>query len=67
MREFLDVVHQAEELPLRIDLHLSSQRETIEPLVVADIAEDRFHRGEAATVTRSTGGCVDAFLHSVGV
>jgi hypothetical protein len=52
MRQLLDVVHQAEELPLRIHLPLSSQREAIQPLVVADVAEHRLHRGEASPVQR---------------
>jgi len=33
MRQLLDVMHQAEELPLAVDLLLSAQREAVEPLV----------------------------------
>lgn len=33
--ELLDVVHQAEELPLAVDLFSTAQREASEPLVVA--------------------------------
>jgi len=50
MRELLDVVDEAEQFPLRIDLLPSAEREPIEPLVVADVAEDGLHGGEALTV-----------------
>ena len=67
MCELLDVVDEAEELPLRLDLLPATERESIEPLVVADVAEDRLHRGEALAVACTTGGRIDSFLHSVGV
>ena len=38
MRQLLDVVYQAVQLPLRIDLSLPSERKAIQLLVVADIA-----------------------------
>ena len=52
MRQLLDVVYQAVELPLRIDLVLPSQGESVKLFVVPDIAEHRFHRGKAPPVFR---------------
>src|SRR5712691_365517 len=67
MRQLLDVVHQTEELPLRIDLGLSSQREAVEPLVVADVAKHRLHSSEALAVARATLGRIDEISHPLGV
>ena len=50
MRQLLNVMDEAEELPLRIDLLLSAQREAIEPLVVPDIRKHRFNRGKTLSV-----------------
>ena len=50
MREFLDVVHHAVELPLRIDFALAPERKAIKTLVVAQVAKHRFHRGDAPAV-----------------
>jgi hypothetical protein len=47
VRQLLDVVHQAVELPLRIDLGLPSQGEAVQFLVRSEVAEHRFHGGEA--------------------
>ena len=63
VREFLDVVHQTIELPLPVDLGSPAQREAIELLVVAQIAEHRLHRREAPAVTRSALGTVNALTH----
>ncbi len=41
VRQLLDVVHHAVELPLRIDFPASAQREAIEPFVVPEVAEHR--------------------------
>ena len=67
MRQLLDVVDQAEELPLRIDFGFSSQGEAIEPLVVSDVAEHRLHRREASAVEHPALWRIDAFFHPVGV
>jgi hypothetical protein len=40
VREFLDVVHEAIQLPLRIDLRAVAQCEAIKALVHAQIRED---------------------------
>jgi hypothetical protein len=47
VRELLDVVHQAEQLPLRIDFLPAAQCEPALPLVVTQVAEHRLHRGKA--------------------
>jgi len=67
MGEFLDVVDQAEELPLRIDLGFPSQGEAIKPFVVSKVAEHRLHRREASAVEHPARGRIDTFLHPVGV
>ena len=48
--QLLDVVHQAVELPLPIYLLASAQREPVQPLVVADVREDRLDHRESATI-----------------
>lgn len=58
-RQFLNVVHQAIELPLAIDLPPPAKREPVQPLVVSDVAEDRFDGGKASPVAGH-----DAFLSS---
>ena len=50
MRQLLNVMDEAEELPLRIDFLLFAQREAIEPLVVPDIRKHRFNRGKTLSV-----------------
>lgn len=67
MGELLDVVHEAEELPLSVDLHSPAQREAIESLVVSQIPEDWLYGREALAVARSTLWGVEAPLHPIGV
>ena len=67
MSEFLYVVDETEELPLRIDLGATAQREAIEAFVVAKIAEYRFHRAEASSVTGAAIGRIDALSHALSV
>src|SRR5258705_9901028 len=67
MRQLLDVVHHAIELPLSIDFALTSEREAIEPFVVTQIAEHRFDRGDAPAIECAAGGRIDAQLHSLGM
>ena len=67
MRQLLDVVHQAVELPLRIDFRSPAQREAIESLVMADVGEDRLDRGEAPAIERAALRAVDGPAHDVGV
>lgn len=49
-RQLLDVVHQAAELPLRIDFSLPSRRKAVELFVVPDVAEHRCPGGKAPPV-----------------
>lgn len=67
VRQLLDVVYQAVELPLRIDFLLPAQREAIQPLVVPQVAEHRFDGGEALAVAGLTFFAVDGLLHPVAV
>ena len=67
MCQFLDVVHQAIELPLRIDLSPSAQRKSIQPLVVPQVAEDRFNGGKPSSVTGFAFFAVDGTLHPVAM
>ena len=67
MRQLLDVVHQAEELPLRIDFLLPAQREAVQPLVVAEVAEHRLHRGEAPAIQLPSAFRIDGPLHALAV
>src|SRR5665213_886613 len=62
--ELLNVVHQAEELPLPIHLGLAPQREAREPLVVADVREDWFHRSKPSRILRTPLGRIDARFHA---
>jgi hypothetical protein len=52
MRQLLDVVNQAIQLPLGVHLGLSAQCEAIQALVVPEVGEYRFDRGEP-------GGCLN--------
>ena len=67
MRQLLDVMDEAEELPLGIDLLLTSEREAIEPLVVPDIREHRFNRGKTLSVSPSAFLAVEGLFHQVDI
>jgi len=67
MSELLDVVNQAVQLPLSVDLDAAPKREPIKPLVVPDIGEHRFHYCKAPAVEGPALRRVDALLHPVGV
>ena len=67
MRQFFDVVHQAVELPLPIHLFPASEGKAVEPFVVTQVAEHRFHRGEASAVVSPSLGAVDTSFHVIGV
>ena len=64
MGEFLDVVDQAEELPLRVDLQAAAQREAIESFVVAQVREDRLYRPEALPVLGAALWGIAATFHA---
>ena len=63
MREFLDVLNEAEQLPLPVHLRATAQREPVEPLVMAEVPEDRFDRPESLRVLGAPLGRIDPFLH----
>lgn len=67
MRQFLDVMDEAEELPLRIDLFLSAQREAIESFVVPEIPEHRLDRGKPLAIKTSAFFTVDRPFHQIGI
>jgi hypothetical protein len=66
MRQLLDVVYQAVELPLRIHLLLPSEGEAVQLFVVAQVAEHRFHRGKASAIANAAFRTVDEGFHFVG-
>ena len=67
MRQLLDVVDEAEELPLRIDLLLAAEREAIEPLVVSDVPEHGFDGRETSPVQGPAFRTIDSLFHEIGV
>src|SRR4249920_1688830 len=67
MREFLDVVHQTIQMPLRVYLGLGSQRKAVEPLVVPKVGEHRFHRSHSTAVDLSSSCAIDGLLHALCV
>src|SRR5262249_45996667 len=64
-RQLFDVVHQAVELPLSVDLLHPTQREAIQTLFVAQVGEHRFHVGEAAGDQLLAWSAIDLALHDV--
>ena len=67
MGELLDIVDQAEELPLPVHLLAATQREAVQPLIVPEIREHRLHRREAAAVVRAPLRGVEPTLHLLRV
>jgi len=67
MRQLLDVMDETVELPLRIDLLLTSQGKAIESLVMPDIPEDRLDGSKALSVKRLAFVTVNRPFHPVGV
>lgn len=66
MREFLDVVDEAVEFPLRINLLSASEREAVQALVVTDVAKDGFNRGKALAVLLPAFLAVNRAFHPLG-
>ena len=66
MPDFLDVVNQAVQLPLDIDLPPSSKRESIKSLLRPDIPEDRLYDAQSSAVDRPSLRRVDLGLHRIG-
>ena len=67
MRQLLDIVNQAVEIPLRVHLRLRSQREAIQALVVPKVGEYGFDDRNAPAVEPSSAQAVDSALHAFGV
>lgn len=67
MRQLLDVVHQAIQLPLRIYFFPAPQCEPVQPLVVPQVAKHRFHDGKALAVLFPAFCTIQLALHPVGV
>ena len=67
MRQLLDVVNQAVQVPLRVHFGLRAQGEAIEALVVPQVGEDRLHDGDAPPVEFAPPVAVDRALHALGV
>ena len=67
MRQFLDVVYQTVELPLRIHFLPPSQGKALELFVVPQIAEHGLHGGKATAIADATFGTVDGLFHPLGV
>src|SRR3989442_9391301 len=67
MRQLLDVVNQAVQVPLRVHLRLRSQREAIQALVVPKVGEHGFNDRDAPAVEPSSAQAVDGALHAFGV
>jgi len=66
MRQLLDIVNQAVEVPLRVHFWVRAQCETIEPLVMAQVRENRFYRRHSPCVQRSAAFAVDRLFHAPG-
>ena len=43
IRQLLDIMHHAEQLPLTIHLGFPAQRKAVQPLVAAQVAKHRLH------------------------
>ena len=63
MRQLLDVVRHAIQLPLPVDFLFAAQRKAVEPLVRTQVAEDRFHRRKTLTDAPAPGRTIDARFH----
>lgn len=67
MRQLLDIVNQAVQVPLRVHLRLRSQREAIQALVVPKVGEHGFHDRDAPSVEFSSAPAVDGAFHAFGI
>lgn len=65
--QLLQVVHQAIQLPLALNLSAATQAEPIQTFVGADIAKRRLHHRHPVAIDRFAFGAVHTVLHPVGV
>ena len=66
MGDFADVVHEAVEHPLEVDLVAASQGEAVHAFACLDVAEDRFDNGHSLGVGPASLRGVDLAAHLVG-
>jgi len=67
IRQFLDVVHQAIQLPLALHFFLTAQTEAIQALGRSDVAEHGFHHRHSVAVDLFASRAVNPVFHPVGV
>ena len=67
MRQLLDIVYQAVQVPLRVHLALGAQRKPIQPFVVTQVGEHRLDDGDAPPIEPAAPVTVDRPLHALGV
>ena len=67
MRQLLDIVNQAVEVPLRVHLALSSQGEAVQSFIVPQVAEHRFDDRDAPRIELASARTVDRSSHTLGV
>src|SRR5690349_7050026 len=65
MRQLLDVLHHAVQLPLPLDLVSAAQGEAVHLLVAPYIAEHRLHRGKAPGDDLAAALRADLALHAI--
>ena len=65
IRQLLDVVHHALQMPLRVDLLASAQVQPCEPLVVPDVAKHWLHRADALAIEASALGRINGTSHAL--
>ncbi len=61
--QFLDVMQQAVRPPRHTRFAAPAQRETVQPLVVSNVAKHGLHRAEALAVAAPALVAADAILH----
>ena len=65
--QFLNIVYQAEELPLSLYFLFSAQTKAIELFIRSDIAEYRFHYRHSMAVNMFSFVTIDSLLHPIRV
>jgi len=65
--ELFNIVDQAVELPLALNLGFASQAEAVQSFVSADITKDRFNDRHAVAVNLFALGTIHTVFHPVGV
>ena len=67
MRQFLNVVNQTVQIPLRVHLGLRAQGESVQSLVVAQVPKNWLDDGDPAPIKLATPVAVYGLLHALGV